>query len=196
MAPVAGYTAVLNPFSFTLTGDSISSANMLVAAGYSIDGGITYTGFALSKNGTPITPNPDSLGTPIATADIITFSAPAISLPANASLNFRIIYWKNASGATSGNRVILSPINITGSTTPVASCTVNNWTGAVSTAWEDAGNWSCGTVPTAVSEVHVNSGLTNYPIVNSSATCKKLYTSPGASVTITTGFTLDIVGHN
>ena len=116
LAPNLGYTASLNSFSFTVKGDSLSSASMVICAGYSVDGGQSFTGFGISKNGTAIAPNPDTLGTSVATGDILTFSAPSLSVSAGNSLKIRIIYWKNASGTTSGNRIIVSPISITGTT--------------------------------------------------------------------------------
>jgi hypothetical protein len=81
--------------------------------------------FAISKNGTAITPKPDTLGTSVATGDILTLSATALTIAAGNSLKIRIIYWKNASGTTSGNRIILSAINITG-TTSVSGPVITN----------------------------------------------------------------------
>ena len=196
LGPVSGYTASLNPFTFTIKGDSITSANMVVTAGYSVDNGITFTGFSITKNSVLITPTPDTLGTYIATGDTLSFAAPALAVGNNGRLKIRIMYWKNASATTSGNRIILSPVAITGTTSPVAACLVNTWTGSTSTAWEEPTNWTCGTIPNANSEVHINSGLTNYPVIQSAATCKKLYTASGASVTVNAGFTLNITGHN
>ena len=122
VAPNAGYSASLNAFSFTVTGDSISSANMVIAAGYSTDGGLTFTGFEISKNDTPVSPRPDTFGTHIATGDVIKFTAPAVLVDAGASLKIRVIYWKNATGTTSGNRVVVSSVYISG-TTAIAGTT-------------------------------------------------------------------------
>jgi hypothetical protein len=58
------------------------------------------------------------------------------------------------------------------------------WTGAVSTAWESAGKWSCGVVPDSNTDVVINSGVINNPIVNSITSCRSLTTNAGASVTI------------
>jgi hypothetical protein len=86
----------------------------------------------------------------------------------------------------------LDNVKITGSGT--STCSSNNWEGSVSTAWENPANWSCGTVPDANTIVNINPGKPNYPVVNSVATCKKLNSFAGASITIHTGFRLDIVG--
>lgn len=66
---------------------------------------------------------------------------------------------------------------------------VNTWTGAVSNQWEDAGNWSCGSVPDANTDVLVNSGTV---VVNSNAGCRSLRVSPGATVSVMPGFNLTV----
>lgn len=82
--------------------------------------------------------------------------------------------------------------NISNST----SCTIqdNKWTGAVSTAWETTGNWSCGTIPGATTDVTIPGGVLNNPVVNSAALCRKLRQTAGAAVTVRTGFSLRVVG--
>ena len=69
------------------------------------------------------------------------------------------------------------------------------WTGTVSTAWEDSRNWSCGIIPTQYMDVNIKTGVSNYPVVNSVATCHSLATLAGTSVMVKNGFRLDIVGH-
>ncbi len=86
----------------------------------------------------------------------------------------------------------LDNAKITGSGT--STCPSNNWEGLVSNAWENPANWSCGTVPDANTIVNINPGKPNYPVVNSIATCKALNSFTGASITINTGFRLDIIG--
>ena len=76
----------------------------------------------------------------------------------------------------------------------VNSCTVNNWTGAISTAWETPGNWSCGAVPDDKTPVTISSPAPHYPVVTSMASCKSLTTAAGATVTITTGYKLNVAG--
>lgn len=65
----------------------------------------------------------------------------------------------------------------------------NTWTGAVNNQWETPGNWSCGTVPDANTDVIVNSGTVT---VNSNTSCRSLKVSPGASVQVTPGFNLTV----
>jgi hypothetical protein len=67
----------------------------------------------------------------------------------------------------------------------------NNWTGAINTAWENPGNWSCGIVADATTDVLINSGTV---IVNSTtAICRTLTVSPGVNFIVNPGFKLTIV---
>ena len=70
----------------------------------------------------------------------------------------------------------------------------SSWTGAVSTAWENAANWSCGTLPSATTDVTIGTGLTNYPVIKSAAVCHRITTALNAKITVNTGFTLTITG--
>jgi len=77
-----------------------------------------------------------------------------------------------------------------------AACPIKDskWTGTVSTAWENAANWSCGIVPDASTDVSINSGVPNYPVVNSAATCRKITQRPSSTVRVNTGFSLRVAG--
>jgi hypothetical protein len=75
------------------------------------------------------------------------------------------------------------------------TCTANYWTGTVSTAWENAANWSCGSVPDSNSVVYIAAGMPRYPIVSSMASCKKVITSTGATLHVTPGFKLNVLGN-
>jgi hypothetical protein len=74
------------------------------------------------------------------------------------------------------------------------TCSINYWTGAVNTAWENAGNWSCGSVPVATTDVIIKTGVPNYPVVNSNANCKSLYNALGTALNIQPGFKLVVSG--
>lgn len=64
------------------------------------------------------------------------------------------------------------------------------WTGAVSTAWEDPRNWSCGT-PNYFSDVVIPRNLARYPVINSPKQyCRTLVTEPGTEVKIKSGMEL------
>ena len=64
---------------------------------------------------------------------------------------------------------------------------LNTWTGIVNSAWEHAGNWSCGFVPTINMDVVIPADAPNMPTIQTMVYCKK--------ITINTGATL-IVGTN
>ncbi len=65
------------------------------------------------------------------------------------------------------------------------------WTGAVSTAWNIAGNWVGGT-PTANAVVLIPAGITHYPALSeTTAALQSLTINSGASISIETGGTLN-----
>jgi hypothetical protein len=65
----------------------------------------------------------------------------------------------------------------------------NNWTGAVSSVWENPLNWSCGIVPDENTDVIVLSGTV---VVNSNTTIRSLTLGTGVNFTVNSGFTLTI----
>lgn len=78
--------------------------------------------------------------------------------------------------------------------TPIQLKFTSTWTGSNSNAWEDAGNWSCGIVPNQYIDAVIPGGTPNFPLVSSNTSCHSLTSSPGARVTIKTGFKLTVVG--
>lgn len=67
----------------------------------------------------------------------------------------------------------------------------NQWTGAVSSAWENPGNWSCGTVPDINTNVVIVSGLAPVTI-SSNVTIKSLRLDPDVVFTVNTPYTITI----
>lgn len=67
---------------------------------------------------------------------------------------------------------------------------VNSWTGESSTAWEDPGNWSCGSLPGANTDVLINGGEI---ILNSQTSIRSLTVSPAVNITISEGAVLNIL---
>jgi hypothetical protein len=63
----------------------------------------------------------------------------------------------------------------------------NSWTGAVSNAWENSGNWSCNIVPDFNTEVEISSGSV---VISSNVSCKTVKVKTGASLTINSGYNL------
>ncbi len=68
-----------------------------------------------------------------------------------------------------------------------------NWEGTISTAWENPANWSCNALPDEYTDVIVNGGKPNFPVINSNPTVRTLRFNAGASGTVNTGFTLTVV---
>jgi uncharacterized repeat protein (TIGR02543 family) len=70
----------------------------------------------------------------------------------------------------------------------------STWTGAISTAWNTAGNWSCGVVPDAASDVTI-AATTNQPIISSDVAIKTVTLNTGTSLTVSTGFNLTVTNY-
>lgn len=58
------------------------------------------------------------------------------------------------------------------------------WTGAVSTDWNTAGNWSGNAVPTAADSVVVPAGPANMPVLSAAASVARVEVQSGATLTL------------
>lgn len=67
---------------------------------------------------------------------------------------------------------------------------VNRWTGAINSAWELAGNWSCGTVPDINTDVVISTGTV---ILNSSTSIRSLKLDPDVIFTVNPIYSLTIL---
>ena len=65
----------------------------------------------------------------------------------------------------------------------------NIWTGAVSSAWENTANWSCGILPDGNTDIIINSGVV---LLSGNGICRTIIVAPGANFTIAAGGTLTI----
>ena len=66
---------------------------------------------------------------------------------------------------------------------------INTWTGAISNQWENAGNWSCNTVPDLTTDVVINSGNV---VISSNVTIHTLSINASAILNVGNGFSLTI----
>ncbi len=60
----------------------------------------------------------------------------------------------------------------------------NTWTGAINSDWNTAGNWSCGTVPDANTDVFINFGTV---IISSNTSVRSLTIKPPGSLSVAPG---------
>ncbi len=70
----------------------------------------------------------------------------------------------------------------------------NLWTGASSTNWFTASNWSCGAIPDANTDVIIPGGLQRYPILNASTAIRSIRILGASPVVINSGVVLDVKG--
>ncbi len=69
------------------------------------------------------------------------------------------------------------------------------WLGTVSTDWANAANWKCGIVPTTTTDVVINGGAPNYPLITLNVEVRSLTVLPGAVVNIAPGFEIKLNGN-
>ncbi|UOQ96787.1 Ig-like domain-containing protein [Hymenobacter sp. 5317J-9] len=159
-----GSTTSTSPLQFTVTFSE--SVTGFVAGGVSVGNG-TLSGFAGSGNTYTVSVTPTTAGTPT-----------TVNIAANVG--------QDAAG--NGNTAA-APFAIT----YLAPITATVWTGAVSTDWFTAGNWTAG-VPTATVDATIQTGSARYPaLTTGTATAKNLTIGTGASLTHTGG-TLSLTG--
>lgn len=61
----------------------------------------------------------------------------------------------------------------------IGSTPVCNWVGSISTNWNTAGNWSTGNVPDATTDVFINGGFPNLPLVSASQNVRNVNITSG-----------------
>ena len=112
----------------------------------------------------------------------INTSTGQINLAASTPGNYTVT---NTAVVSCGTITSTSPVTISGLT----------WTGAISTDWNVAGNWSCGFVPYPTTHAEIP-GVANHPVLSSGSTgtVNNLTIDAGTSLTIT-GNELQIAGN-
>ncbi|HMO61609.1 MAG TPA: hypothetical protein PKC39_10065 [Ferruginibacter sp.] len=63
------------------------------------------------------------------------------------------------------------------------------WNGSADANWENPLNWDCNQVPDIFTDAYITS---NQAIVTSNVSCRSLRVSPGAGVTVNTGYTIQV----
>lgn len=160
-------TTINNPIITSPTAAVTVNATTQTITGTHPENGAEINAYADANNdGTA--DNTTSLGTAIVSGGAWSFS---VNLTANTANNF-VIEAKDIAGNTSAD-VDVPTITQTPSIT---------WTGALSSDWNNVGNWSLNALPIATSEVTVPAGITNYPTITSAITVNSINIASGASV--------------
>lgn len=105
-------------------------------------------------------------------------------------------YQPPALTATTWFRRVINDASCTGTSAPVQVTVIpgGGWVGTTSD-WHTASNWCSNAVPTASTDVVINSGVPFQPVISASAVCRNLTINSGASVTINSTNTFDIKGN-
>lgn len=89
-----------------------------------------------------------------------------------------------------GDDWYIDDINLTATT-----CVAGEWTGAISSDWNVAGNWCNNTIPTATTDVTIPVGPTNMPVVGAAGgNCRNITIATGAVLSISSTNALNVYG--
>ncbi len=69
------------------------------------------------------------------------------------------------------------------------------WTGVTSTDWATASNWSCGAVPDITTDVTIQAGAPNMPVITGNGGAKDITLGAGASLAVANNATLEVKGN-
>jgi hypothetical protein len=132
----------------------------------------------------PITPIVYSIG-----SDSLGHSI--LNLPPGITASFEVPNYVTLSGTPTAAGLYTYTITTTGTCNPVSVTGTmnipsiwNTWTGSVSTDWSNANNWSCGTVPTAITNAKIPTGVTNMPKLSAASVCKMLDLQTSTSLSL------------
>ena len=104
----------------------------------------------------------------------------------------------NLASSTPGTYTVTYTIAATGSctqfitNTTISVAIAGTWTGSIDNNWSNAGNWACGGVPTAITNVTIPRNLALYPTINTSVAVNNINIE-NSSLLVVTG-TLQIGG--
>jgi hypothetical protein len=135
-------------------------------------------------------------------ADADLFAIGGIALPATIAAGDSATFTVNFNAAISGVKTATVTITsddcdesaYTFSVRGSGGCLTATWTGAISTAWNTAGNWSCGAVPDSITDVTI-AATTNQPVISSDVAIKTITLNTGTSLTVPTGLNLTVTNY-
>lgn len=174
------YTEKLNCYDVEDPSDQSSCIGGSVSFSVNAINGVNYQWQMRPSGGTEYT----DIGTASPSPSI---TLTAISADKNGN-EYRVVVRNQDTTATGCKITISNPATLTVQTN-------NEWTGAVDTNWNTAGNWLCNSVPDSTSDISIPAGLTNYPVINSGVSGKvhDISLATGASLEILNN-TLEISG--
>ncbi|HZH66816.1 MAG TPA: Ig-like domain-containing protein [Flavisolibacter sp.] len=85
--------------------------------------------------------------------------------------------------------------NATCSFTVTVSGTNAAWTGVTNANWNTSTNWSCGVVPDIATNVTINGGAPNMPVLSTAGAANDITLGTGATLTVNNGNTLQVGGN-
>lgn len=160
-----------------------SGSNTTFSVSATGSGTITYV-WQLSTNGGSTWSNvPNSAPYSNVTSSTMNITAATIGMN---SYQYRVIVSGLCSPPDTSTAAVL---------TVTSACTLNTWTGATNSLWEEAGNWSCSVVPdTSINVVIPN--VTNDPVININITggVKNIIIEASGNLTMVDNAILNVTG--
>ncbi len=175
----SGGTYTFNPAS-DVSNFSSAAANTCIGSGSTV----TVSSTSLASGTYTVTYNVSGTNTVASTTAPMVFTAGAPGTGTFTTANLPLAGAANVVNITAVQDNSLSCSSaVSSSTAAFTTTSTTTWTGGTSTDWATGSNWSCGTVPTAASDVIIGTG-TFQPIIGAAALAK--------TITLNTGTTLDI----
>lgn len=205
-----GGNVILGAALLTTGGDGTSTTYSGVISG---TGDVTKTGagvFTLSGNNTYTGVTTVSAGTlragtalafpgglALATGSVFncnTFTSSAGFLLLSGTAQTPDTYGSTASAANIQNNTFFTAAS-TGILNVTGGLSAGYWLGTVSTNWHTAGNWAGNAIPDATTEVFIQAGPANQPVIASTAVANDVTIFAGATLSITGTNTMTVSGN-
>ncbi|MBF9142843.1 DUF4394 domain-containing protein [Hymenobacter properus] len=113
---------------------------------------------------------------------------------AGASVDDQLYTLDLTTGAATPKGIVGYGGDVSGLAAFISAGSLLTWTGAVSTAWSTAGNWTPAQVPTSSSDVVIGAAA-NQPVVSNAQQARTVTLNSGAILTTANGGTLTVVGN-
>ena len=132
-----------------------------------------------------------------------TFCNAAVGVTGNGGTNPTLTLTVTGAACNVGTRTITitaidnglpAPVQSTFTLTVVVNPASGQWTGAVSTAYNNPANWNNNIVPGATDNVTIPAGVPNMPVLSTNAAASSVTVAAGASLTVASGGTLSLSG--